>query len=180
MTALRFALAALVALMVSSPQNSSSAQGLPAPPASCPVTSRPAKAFIPPAPDPSDAGDHGFWLGTEKLWTYIHEPMVWGWKPHSPQLILTEKVFWGRVGYSWRSEPVPKIKVTGRRLDGPAPPLVLPYGRPTHAIMGDEGHAAMLTGVYVPVPGCWKITGDYEGDKLSFVVWVVPIEPGNQ
>jgi len=31
-----------------------------------------------------------------------------------------------------------------------------------------------LTGVYVPTPGCWKITGDYQGDKLSFVVWVEP------
>jgi hypothetical protein len=37
----------------------------------------------------------------------------------------------------------------------------------------------MLTGVYVPVPGCWEITGDYEEDKLTFVVWVVPEKPAN-
>ena len=30
----------------------------------------------------------------------------------------------------------------------------------------------MLTGVYVPTPGCWEITGDYHRNKLSFVVWV--------
>jgi hypothetical protein len=35
----------------------------------------------------------------------------------------------------------------------------------------------MLTGVYLPAPGCWEITGNYEGTQLSFVVWVVA-EPG--
>ena len=33
----------------------------------------------------------------------------------------------------------------------------------------------MLVGVYVPTPGCWEITGDYKGQKLSFVVWVQPV-----
>ena len=32
----------------------------------------------------------------------------------------------------------------------------------------------MLTGVYVPAPGCWEITREYDGNKLSFVVWVEP------
>jgi hypothetical protein len=32
----------------------------------------------------------------------------------------------------------------------------------------------MLTGIDIPGVGCWEITGDYEGDKLTFVVWVVP------
>jgi hypothetical protein len=41
----------------------------------------------------------------------------------------------------------------------------------------DSGRGAMLTGVYVPTPGCWEITGDYEGDKLSFVAWVEPVNP---
>jgi hypothetical protein len=33
---------------------------------------------------------------------------------------------------------------------------------------------AMLTGVYVPSLGCWKITGQYQEAELSFVVWVAP------
>ena len=41
----------------------------------------------------------------------------------------------------------------------------------------DEHHGAMLTGVWVPVSGCWEITGDYEGDKLIFNVWVEPDKP---
>lgn len=44
----------------------------------------------------------------------------------------------------------------------------------TNAIMGRT--SAMLTGVYVPAPGCWEITGDYQGDRLSFVVWVTPVK----
>jgi hypothetical protein len=94
-------------------------------------------------------------------------------RPHQPgheQEVqpLTAKIFWMRLGYDSRAEPRPPIKVTGRRLDGPVPPLlVLP---PTNAFQ--RPGSAMLTGVYVPTPGCWEITGDYDGNKLSFVVWV--------
>ena len=140
-------------------------------PASCPVTRRPAHEFIPPAPYERD--DVAFWLGTEKLWTVLPERAIWEWAPHQPgheQEVqpLTAKIFWMRLGYDSRAEPRPAIKVTGRRLDGPALPLlVLP---PTNAFQGPG--SAMLTGVYVPTPGCWEITGDYHGNKLSFVVWV--------
>ena len=101
---------------------------------------------------------------------------------------IDDKIFWYRVGYDWRVEPQPKLTITGRRLDGPAPPLmVMTWPRrndapaqATNAIIDDSGRGAMLTGIYVPVPGCWEITGDYEGDKLSFVVWVErPSQPGS-
>jgi hypothetical protein len=111
--------------------------------------------------------------------------MIWGWTPHQPgheQEVqpLTAKIFWWRVGYDWRAEPQPNLTIAGRRLDGPAPPLmVMTWPRrdaapaqATNAIMGHT--SAMLTGIYVPTPGCWEITGDYQGDKLSFVVWVEP------
>lgn len=143
-------------------------------PASCPLTPRPAKEFIPPADYHAEKLPEGFfYIGSEKLWTVIREPMVWQWRPHGPghERDLTAKIFWYRASYSWRKEPVPKLRVAGRRLDGPAAALVTPQGPATNAIMDSE-RGAMLTGVYVPTPGCWEITGDYEGDKLSFVVWV--------
>jgi hypothetical protein len=37
----------------------------------------------------------------------------------------------------------------------------------------------MLTGVYTPTPGCWEITGDYKGQKLSYVVWVFRDKQGD-
>ena len=143
-------------------------------PPSCSLTPRPTREFIPPADyHPLKLPEGFFYIGSEKLWTVIREPMVWESRPHGPghELDLTAKIFWYRVGYSWRKEPIPKLRVTGRRLDGSAPALMTPQGPATNAIMDSE-RGAMLTGVYVPTPGCWEITGDYEGDKLSFVVWV--------
>jgi hypothetical protein len=153
-------------------------------PASCPMTPRPARAFIPPPPYRSteELPRNFFFIGSEKLWTEIGESMVWEWRPHRPghEQDLTAKIFWFRVGYSWRTEPIPKIKVTGRRLDGEAPPLMLPQGPATNAIMDNSGRGAMLTGVWMPTPGCWEITADYAGDKLSFNVWVEPVKPDAQ
>jgi len=177
------AFAVLAGSQQSSPQDAWSAQK--AVPDSCPMNPRPARPFIPPADyrlfdylAGEDAPKDFFWIGTEKLWTEVAEKMVWEWIPHSPghEQDLTAKISWYREGYSWSREPVPKIKVTGKRIDGPAPPLMLPQGPATHIIL-DDYHGSILTGVYVPAPGCWKITGDYEGDKLSFNVWVVPVKP---
>jgi hypothetical protein len=40
--------------------------------------------------------------------------------------------------------------------------------------------AVMLTGVIVPTPGCWEITGAYKGQQLNFVVWVYSVKPGDK
>jgi hypothetical protein len=89
---------------------------------------------------------------------------------------LTTKIFWWSVDYDRHREGNADLKVTGRRLDGDAPPLLT---LPTTNALGSP-YDAMLTGVYVPTPGCWEITGDYKGQKLSFVVWLQPFNQGNQ
>jgi hypothetical protein len=30
----------------------------------------------------------------------------------------------------------------------------------------------MVAGIFIPTLGCWKITGHYKGEELSYVVWV--------
>lgn len=184
MIVLRLVLAIAFAAMTASGLQTSSQPPSPqheTVPASCPMTPRPASAFIPPADyRPADPLPKNFFLiGTEKLWTEIGDSMVWQWAPHGPghEQDLTAKIFWFREDYDWRTEPVPKLRVTGKRLDGPASQLVTPQGPATNVII-DSWRGAMLTGVWVPVPGCWEITGDYEGDKLSFNVWVEPAKPG--
>src|SRR5690242_17872750 len=122
MTLLRFvqiiALAALTAGIQQACPQQTSPQAQPAPPASCPVTRRPDKMFVPPAPYQTELSNGCFWLGTEKLWTELCENQVWEWTPHRPghEQDLTAKIFWARVGYSYRTEPVPKLEVTGRRI----------------------------------------------------------------
>ena len=182
MTILRLVL--LISLVAStavgqqnSPQESSAPRQFPS---SCPVTVLPADPFTPPGQ--YELGENSFWLGTVKLWTTLRKSgEVWATKPRPPGhedevQPLTVKTFWGSVDFNYREEYPPKLKVTGRRLDGSAPPLLTMTA--TNAFPGPA--AAMLVGVYVPTPGCWEITGEYKGEKLSFVVWVTPVKQGNQ
>jgi hypothetical protein len=162
----------LVTLTTQAQQNSQE----PVPPASCPVTAPPATPFIPPAAY-ERGGEKTFLLGTEKLWTVLRKSGVWYWAPHArghenEVQPLTEKTFWVSSDFNWKTEYPPDLKVTGRRLDGVAPPLLTL--QPTNAFPGPG--AAMLVGVYVPAPGCWEITGEYKGQKLSFVVWLQPVK----
>ena len=149
----------------------------PVAPASCPLTLSPAVPFTPPGEHEMGKSDNSFWLGTEMLWTALRKSgTVWGSRPGGPgEPYLTAKIFWGSVDFDYHREEDYSLKVTGRRLDGDAPPLVVE--KVTNALF--VPHAAMLTGVYVPTPGCWEITGDYKGQKLSFVVWLYPVKRAN-
>ena len=184
MTVLRLVLLiSFLALTARGQQNSPQQPSAPlrfVPPASCPVTTPPARPFTPPAW--YEPADDDFWLGSEKLWTQGNKSGVWDWEPHKPGhehevQPLTVKISWGSVDYDWRTEPRPNLTVTGKRLDGPAPPpLLMPM---TNIVPGpgpNAGPGSMLSGIYVPTPGCWEITGEYKDEKLSFVVWVQPVK----
>ena len=151
----------------------------PVAPASCAVTLAPAIPFTPPGEHEMGPDDKSFWLGTEKLWIELPKSgEVWGWGPRAPghEHDLTAKIFWGSIDFDYHRREDYSLKVTGRRLDGDASPLML--DKVTNALF--VPHAAMLTGVIVPAPGCWEITGDYKGQKLSFVVWLYPVKQANQ
>ena len=179
MIVLRIAvLISLLTLTASAQQNP---QRTSAPPASCPVTLAAPMPYLPPPQYELDHNTTGFWIGTDKLWTALSRPGVWEWAPHKPGhdnevQPLTIKLFWGSVDFDWKTEYPPVLKVAGKRLDGDAPPLLTM--RPTNAFPGPT--AAMLVGVYVPTSGCWEITGEYKGEKLSFVVWVQPVKQAKQ
>ena len=146
--------------------------------ASCPVTRASPVLFTPPGLSEMSKDDNDFFFGTEKLWTTLPKSgTVWGWAPLDPgQRDLTTKIFWGSVDYDRHREGNADLKVTGRRLDGNAPPLTA--DRTTNAL--GEPYDFMVTGVYMPTPGCWEITGAYKAQKLSFVVWLYPVKQANQ
>ena len=144
------------------------------PPATCLATRPPARPFVPPSPYPvKPPGEGRFWFGTEKLWTALPADGTW-WLPHyrPTDSSYRQKIFWWRKGYHWRADPTPNLKVTGRRLDAAARPLVV--SRATNGYREQDLKSFMVVGVDFPTLGCWEITGRFEGDRLTFVVWVAP------
>ena len=142
-----------------------------APVANCPVTVPQNPVFIPPVPyDTLHSFSGNFWFGSNSLWTTIPANGIWGALPLNPEG-YTQKILWWREGYVWDQEPEPNLVVTGERLDASAPPLNV--SKATNAFASDIG-SAMMVGVDFPTLGCWKITGNYNGVELSFVIWVAP------
>jgi len=153
---------------------------MPVVPSSCPVTKPSGQTFIPPAPYAAQASLDQFWFGTDKLWTALPVAGTWSglprYRPIDQTYYRNKLTFW-RQGYNPHSEPRPNLTVTGKRLDGPAGPL-LSDGK-GHGGWTNE-HEFIMTGINLPTPGCWEITGHYESDQLNetdeirFVIWVAP------
>lgn len=133
----------------------------------CPVTEPSGKPLVPPYPYPPTPYPGGSWYGTDRLWI-VGPPAVWKGLPHETPTdpTFTQKMQWWRQGYNPRIEPIPKLKVTGRRLDAPAPPLIVEVSNTAGP------RPSMMVGMNIPTLGCWEITGHYEDDELTFVVWV--------
>jgi hypothetical protein len=66
------------------------------------------------------------------------------------------------------------LKVTGRRLDAPAPPAV---GFDGNVSYHERDGTFWMSSVGLPAPGCWEITGRTNEAELSFVVWVASTPP---
>jgi hypothetical protein len=142
------------------------------PPTTCPITHPPNVPLTPPSPYPATPPSRyvgQFWYGTANLWTMLGADGTWASLPHS-KAGYSQKVFWWAQSYDVNVEPIPKLTVTGKRLDAPAPPFLA--SSPTNA-SADFGEA-MLVGGEIPTLGCWEITGQYNGYELSFVVWIAP------
>lgn len=60
-----------------------------------------------------------------------------------------------------------RLVITGRRLDGPAPPL-------RAQIPGVYDSAFQATGMEFPVAGCWQVTGKAGNKKLTYILQVEP------
>jgi hypothetical protein len=140
-------------------------------PDTCRVTKASDQPFVPPFPKLAKQAEDSFWFGTDRLWTQLPANGTWRGLPHYTPKDPTfrQKLFFGRQGYDAHKEPEPKLRVTGRRLDVLAPPLLA--DRATNGwVQPDQQY--MIVGINFPTLGCWEITGHYEDDELTFVVWV--------
>lgn len=103
--------------------------------------------------------------GTERLSTFLPTDGVWrGWIPRKPGDFAYENKLPWRGEFSYADGP---LIVTGKRLDGPAPPFT-----ETDGVWGEH---ATMSFVSIPVFGCWEITGHLKEQELSFTVWVTAL-----
>jgi hypothetical protein len=72
-----------------------------------------------------------------------------------------------RMKFPWWRRVRGRLRLTGRRLDAPAPP-VIPYVPNGY---GPTGFQA--SGVTFPTEGCWQITGTAGRGSLTFVTFVI-------
>jgi hypothetical protein len=138
---------------------------------SCPITKPPAHRFVRPAPYSAELDPGSFWFGTEKLWTVLRADGLWNGLPHytPDDPTFRQKLFFWRAGFDAHAEPRPALIVTGKRLDGPAPPLA--SDRASNGWQ-DPDQPFMVTAVNLPTLGCWRITAHYRDQELTFVVRV--------
>src|ERR1700686_3626009 len=139
--------------------------------ASCPVPKVPTHLFVPPAPYSVKLDPQSFWFGTERLWTVLRADGVWSGLPHytPDDPTFRQKLLFWRAGFDAHSEPRPALTITGRRLDGRAPPLASDQA---NAGWQNPDQPFMLTGINLPTLGCWRITAHYRDQELAFVVRV--------
>jgi hypothetical protein len=138
----------------------------------CPVTKPPAQPFVPPPPYWKDNGRDQFWYGTESLWTLLGVSGTWnidGNILESKNAYRTKLTYWRR-DLDWRKEK-PELTVVAKRLDSKAPIAAADHA---NTVFVTTDKPAMMTEIDIPSFGCWKITAQYHGNELSFVVSVQP------
>jgi len=107
---------------------------------------------VPPEDPSADPFGNGPW--------YVNDDRsIWaGWQPLAS----------GKAGnrIMWIKPPGQKLEITGRRLDGEAPPLELDRND-SYVSKGFEPNR-----LFFPVPGCWEVAATAGGQELVFVVEV--------
>jgi hypothetical protein len=140
------------------------------------------------AQDPLFGADIPGWYGTNAL--AVSLPESGKWPTTRPGMSIGEKVFWRSSGFRPGTES--KLRIEIRSLgDGPVTGTI---SKATNAYLrtdvggrtNEEDPSAivqelvtaahgwfMLTGIDFPEPGCWEISAEYLGQKLTFVVETV-------
>ena len=154
------------------------------PPPSCNVTLPGDGSFTPPPPFPNDRefsplswgvpspqGSKGFWFGTEKLWTVLPTDGTWR------RFLEDDPGYSNKMPWFAISQDVGPLTIAGKKLDGPN--LSFTVFEAINGINGfgptDTGVEEVMGGIIIPAPGCWRVTGHFRDQELSFTVWVPPI-----
>lgn len=142
--------------------------------ATCPRTIIGSGALDPPASD--------VWYGGESLAVAL--PSDGFWPTTAPGAAIAVKSFWRSAAFRVGTESGLKVEIENLR-GGPLAAQVTP---PTNAYLGALSELSeseqqkiphetvgsrgwmMLVGIDFPAPGCWRVNGEYLGQKLTFIV----------
>jgi hypothetical protein len=121
----------------------------------CPLT-------LPNERTPRGRSNAGMNHGNGKLWTTMwpHNVLI-----ASGDYIQPDGSVW--MKWPWWRSVHGRLTVTGRRLDGDAPPL-------TAAVPSGYGNRGFQpSGITFPTEGCWRVTGAVGSARLTFVTLVL-------
>ena len=155
------ALLVLVALLLAAVAAATAGGSATAERAPCPVT----------LPNRSGSPASAFSHGTRRLRVgmYWRGTVAAGLRPDGSVMATIEEdgAVSMKVGW-WRGVPG-RLRITGRRLDGQAPPL---------RVVVPEGYGSLgfqVTGLVFPTVGCWRVGGRVRDARLSFVVRITKL-----
>lgn len=138
-------------------------------PETCPITKPSDHLFVPPSPYRVwPPNRRVFWYGTDRFWTFLPTDGIW--PPGEKTFWFRQE--WGHFGHNhWISDKdAAKFGVTAKRLDSPAPVAEILKANSSYR---EDWKAFLVGGINFPAPGCWEVSGRYESDELTFIVWVV-------
>lgn len=132
----------------------------------CPVTVPGYDAFTPFAEMPEGPPPvyDEVWYGSPQLWTKLAS--------QGEKWSGSNRTFWWSDAYS--PQDPGRITVTARQLGEAAPIVeaseVAGTGFSPFMLMPTHESVTLLS-IEIPEPGCWEVTGEYEGTTLSYVIW---------
>ena len=112
------------------------------------------------------SGSHARY-GSELLAVLL--PVDGKWIGMGAERNYSDKFWWWRLNCDAQTEPQPDLRISGLRLDHPAPTIEITD--PTNAY--GNNWDAMLVGMELPTSGCWELRATYQGaQELTVVVLV--------
>jgi hypothetical protein len=144
------------------------------PPASCHVT-LPTSGQFQPTPGISTVAEHyshargRFLYGNGKLSTVLPTDGIWRTMFSDPTHgAYSTKLPWFRLDPSFSQNDGP-LSITLTALGAPPYEKSTTYRGDAHPNSGDT---EVNSNIFVPMVGCWQITGKYKDQELTFTVWV--------
>ena len=134
----------------------------------CPVTLGKAEILGAPFPKPLEGRT---WYGSESLAVQLRADGVI--PTTKPGARIAIKLFLWSAGFEPGMEHNLRVDVSS--VNG-EPVTAKVDERPTNAYAEDLGGWTMLTGIDFPDPGCWRISAEYLGQTLTFVVETIAVD----